>query len=110
MGFSLKDVEEKVGISRKYISKYENGISKPRYHTLIVLADFYNCSVDYLLGKTDIRYPPEKLVEIENDRQLHFLLYEVAENDDLKELIVQASKLPPEKLRTVIELVAHLRS
>lgn len=41
------------GIEQALLSKYENGVRIPPTETLIILADYYNVSVDYLLGRTD---------------------------------------------------------
>ena len=41
------------GIEQALISKFENGERIPPTETLIVLADFYNVSIDYILGRTD---------------------------------------------------------
>lgn len=35
------------------ISNYERGCRTPGYQTLVSLADYYNVTVDYLLGRTD---------------------------------------------------------
>ena len=43
----------KTGIEQALISKFENGERVPPTETLITLADFYNVSIDYLLGRTD---------------------------------------------------------
>lgn len=40
-------------ISQESISKYENGNAFPSREILIKLADYLNCSIDYLLGRTD---------------------------------------------------------
>ena len=43
-----------VGLSQEVISHFEIGNSKPNIDNLIKLADYFNCSTDYLLGRTDI--------------------------------------------------------
>lgn len=40
-------------ISQESISKYENGNAFPSREILIKLADYLNCSIDYLMGRTD---------------------------------------------------------
>ncbi len=40
-------------ISQESISKYETGRAFPSKIILLKLADYLNCSVDYLLGRTD---------------------------------------------------------
>jgi HTH-type transcriptional regulator, competence development regulator len=48
-----EDVAGRIGISRARYSHYENGRSEPDTETLNKLADYYDVSVDYLLGRTD---------------------------------------------------------
>ncbi len=44
-------------VSQELISRYELGSSFPQPQMLIKLAEYFNCSVDYLLGITDIPTP-----------------------------------------------------
>ena len=41
------------GIEQALISKYENGNRIPPTETIILLAEYFNVSVDYLLGRTE---------------------------------------------------------
>lgn len=45
-----RELAEKVKIPKTNIGHYEVGITEPSIETLIKLADYFNCSVDYLLG------------------------------------------------------------
>ena len=47
------ELAEYLGISRQVYANYENGINEPSLDTLSRLADFFECSVDYLLGRED---------------------------------------------------------
>ena len=47
------DVAKYLGMSQTGYSKYETGENDIPTQILIKLADFYNTSVDYLLGRTD---------------------------------------------------------
>ncbi len=40
-------------IEQALISKYETGARIPTTETLIVLADYFGCSIDYLLFRTN---------------------------------------------------------
>ncbi|MFZ5642573.1 MAG: helix-turn-helix domain-containing protein [Bacillota bacterium] len=44
-----------VNLSKSTISLYESGKREPDYETLKKLADYFGCSTDYLLGKTNIK-------------------------------------------------------
>ena len=48
-----KKLSEATGISTGNISDWKSGRSKPTAEALILVADFFNCSIDYLLGRTD---------------------------------------------------------
>ncbi len=48
-----RDVAEQVGVSAQSYGYYENGINKPDPDMLVKLADFFGCSLDYLVGRSD---------------------------------------------------------
>ena len=39
--------------SQRNIGRWENGENEPTYSQLIKLADFFGCSIDYLVGRED---------------------------------------------------------
>ena len=42
-----------LGLSQNTISRYETGERQADYATLILFADYFNVSIDYLLKRTD---------------------------------------------------------
>lgn len=52
-GLTQIALQMQTGIEQALISKYENGERIPPTETLIILADFFNTNIDYLLGRTD---------------------------------------------------------
>ena len=42
-----------LNMNQNSISRYENGEREADYRTLILFADYFNVSIDYLLGRTD---------------------------------------------------------
>lgn len=69
-----EDIARMMNVDRSTVGKWENGSSKPDYEKMIKLADFYNVTVDYLLGREEVEtiaahqeeYTQEELDEIEN--------------------------------------------
>ncbi len=51
-GVSQKDVAAELGVSQALLSHYEKGIRECGLTFLVKLADYYNVSADYLLGRT----------------------------------------------------------
>lgn len=46
-------MSEMCGLSKSAFSKYERGVREPKLETLILLSKFWDCSIDYLCGRTD---------------------------------------------------------
>ena len=46
-------VQMDTGIEQALLSKYENGVRIPPTDTLMILADYYGVSMDYIMGRTD---------------------------------------------------------
>ena len=58
---SQQQLADIIGISQQSINKYENHGVEPDIDTLIKLAKYFNTSVDYLIGNTDIDRIIEKV-------------------------------------------------
>lgn len=50
-GLSQKELAIELGVKQNTISQYETSIKRPSYEILILLADFFDVSADYLLGR-----------------------------------------------------------
>ena len=57
--FTQKDVAEKIGITRPAYTAYEIGKRQPDFETLQKIADLYEVSIDYLLGREEIENSPQ---------------------------------------------------
>ena len=67
---SQKALAEAIGVSQQSVNKYENHNIEPDIETLIRIADFFETSVDYLIGHTSIRRKIEEVHIFElNDRE-----------------------------------------
>ncbi|MBO6293827.1 MAG: helix-turn-helix transcriptional regulator [Selenomonas sp.] len=50
---SQKQLASELNLSETGIQNYENGRRKPACEILIALADYFDVSIDYLVGRTD---------------------------------------------------------
>ena len=50
---SQEELAEKLNLSKGIISLYEQEKRKPSLEILIKLSEFFNVSIDYILGRTD---------------------------------------------------------
>lgn len=51
LGLTQQNVADKLGISRVNYTRYETDASCPDFETLVLLADFYEVSLDYIFGR-----------------------------------------------------------
>ena len=52
---SQRELGELLGISDRNIRFYESGEHRPDFEGLLKLADYFNVSLDYLVGRSDER-------------------------------------------------------
>ena len=53
--YTQENLGEILGVKKYSIYTYEKGRSEPTIDGLIALADFFDVSIDYLVGRTDRR-------------------------------------------------------
>ena len=53
MGLQQKEVADRLGVNPSAVTRWESGEKRPDLVNLVKLADLYNVSLDYLMGRTD---------------------------------------------------------
>lgn len=95
-------VAEKLNVSKAAVSGYESGKRFPDMGTLSKISDVLNCSVDYLLGKSDQPELDESQNNLWND--LHLPVEEILEKYTLTHEGQQISK------DELIEMLTYLKA
>ncbi len=62
------DMAEMLGTTRVSYLRWENGTHEPDLKTLATIADYFNVSIDYLIGRTE--YPKIFINEYANESRL----------------------------------------
>ena len=52
-GLSQQALGKVIGVSQKAIDYWERGINEPKASYIVLLADYFGVSADYLLGRTE---------------------------------------------------------
>ena len=94
-GISQQKLADAIGMSQQSINQYENHGTEPDIITLSRLADFFETSVDYLIGHTDIRD------HIEPTSAFHL-------NADEANVITQYRALTPKERACVAQVIETL--
>lgn len=74
---------QKFNVIKQTVSSWENGNSKPDLDLLIAIADFFNVSTDFLLGRSGMLQRGKNLSP-EKERLINEI--QQASDDDLKEM------------------------
>lgn len=88
---TMKELATFLNVSEGAISQYENGKRCPDYTMLIKIADYFDVSLDYLLGRTD-----------EKNR---YSAGEYPERSKLELDIKKLEALPPDKLGAIMNMI-----
>lgn len=54
-GYTQQDLANKLNGSKSVIGLYENEMRKPSLEILVKLSEIFDCSIDYILCKTDVK-------------------------------------------------------
>lgn len=87
-----KELASRLNVPNQNISNYERGFRQPDYETLQKLADYYEVSTDYLLGRTDVskkeNNDEKEMIEFFKDPDLNLFFKEMAASpeEQIKEL------------------------
>lgn len=73
-GLTQTQLAQKLNIGQTTIAAYENGTHDPQIYSLVAYADFFNCSLDYLVGR-------------ENDIGVINVMHDESISDDEKQLL-----------------------
>ena len=101
---SQKDFGEKIGITQSAVNRYENNQSEASYKTLLLYADYFDVSLDYIYGRTD--QPQGKLYDFkpkfEDDADMRDFIEMCFDpstpmSGKLKDMLLQMMKVGAEK-------------
>ncbi len=102
-GYTQEDVAMHLKVTRGSYAKYERGERKPDPDMLIKLSEFFNVSIDYLVGNTNI---PMTLAEVRFEKEVDYL-----SDDELIEKYnfnLDGEPVTREQLKKALELIRAL--
>ena len=76
---------EELGVSRGLLSNYEQGSREPDFNTLMLIADYYCVSLDYLMGITKVK---QRFLSTQEQNEYYMIFEDIAglEKESLNEL------------------------
>lgn len=88
-GITQKHLAEILGVTRTAVAKWEANENGPNSDVLLKIADYFDVSLDYLLGRTDIKkFPTESSRDNKSDMLREFVeLYDLLSPEQKKTMI-----------------------
>ncbi|PZE20484.1 helix-turn-helix domain-containing protein [Paenibacillus xerothermodurans] len=101
------ELSAKLGITRASLSHYENNRREPDYKTIVNIANFFNVSIDYLMGRTDDAH---KTLDVDVREFVDSLELSDSKILDKFSLTIDGKKLTPEESKRFIAFVRAERN
>ena len=113
-GLSMIELARAIGVSDAAICKWENGQAEPKISYIVRLAEYFDCSVDYLIGGDGMTAKPKRAqkpavtITMSNGKVVDASKPLAALTVDEEQLITQYSGLSPDMKSLVRETVSAL--
>ncbi len=91
-GLSLMSLAKAIGVSDTAICKWENQLAEPKLSYILRMADFFNCSADFLMGRSDeLGWVVQPCLLTAEDKQILDIFHALSPR--MRELAIQTLKL-----------------
>lgn len=101
-----KELADRLGVARGTIGMYEIGRREPDTDTLYRLSKIFNVSIDYLIGKTNIKDTADEITNAVSDEpELVEFWNTLKQRPDLKLLFKQTRNLSTKDIKQVIRII-----
>lgn len=101
-----KELAEVIGVSSGAIAMYETGKRSPDKELLDKLANFFEVSVDYLLGRTNEKTTADKIKStLSSDPDFAKFWDNLLERKDLQILYKETKDLSPKAVKQVLGII-----
>ena len=103
----------KLSVTRSAIGMYEQGVRRPDFAHMDALADIFNVSLDYLMGKTDtnIGYPrhfAEAFIDATPKPALMRMAEQQAQADQMHQKLVQAYDAASPEIQQAVRRILQM--
>ncbi|SHH63392.1 DNA-binding transcriptional regulator, XRE-family HTH domain [Caloranaerobacter azorensis DSM 13643] len=104
------DLAKILNISRQSVSNYENGVRFPNDELLLRrIAEFFDVSIDYLLGVTNIRNYYHRNIENIEAKE-NGIDYKIDKKTALNNLFYEVDDLPSDKIEKITAIIKTIKT
>ncbi|MFW6312168.1 MAG: helix-turn-helix domain-containing protein [Nanoarchaeota archaeon] len=103
---TLKQLADDLNTTKSTLSRYENNKREPKAYLIKKIANYFNVSVDYLLGITEETSTTDEFKKnILKDPELSQLINELTQRKELKTAINKLKKLNTKTIKQIIKII-----
>ncbi|AYO30843.1 XRE family transcriptional regulator [Biomaibacter acetigenes] len=101
-----EDFGKLFGIVKSTVSMYESDKSIPDDEIKKKIAEYFQVTLDWLMGISEIRNPADKITDsVSDDPELAKFWDELKNREDLKLLFKQIKDMPPSDVKKIIRVI-----
>lgn len=105
-GLTQQGLADKLNKSKSTISSYESNRRTPDINVVRDIAEFFNVSADYLIGKSEIRNSNDKIKQaLEDNPELSDFWDQVSNRESMKVLFKQTRNMSDEAIEDVVRFM-----
>ena len=101
---SQTELGQMIGVATSSISEYESGKISPPDELKIKIADYFGVTLDYLLGRSNIRDATE-YTALKDDPELLEFWEVIRANPDFKLLYKKSKELTPNAIKQMVRII-----
>jgi len=105
-GLTQSDLAKLLNVSDRTIGYYENGQRDPDTSSLKILSEYFEVSVDFLLGLTEFRTPADRISQaIGADKELLTFWEETKDRENVQLLFKQIRTMSDKDINQVLRII-----
>lgn len=104
-GMKQSELAEYLKVAQSTVSGWENGNYEVDHENLYKIADLFDCSIDYLLGRTNIRNSDNTKI----DDEINDILEMLHKRPEMKALFSVSKKATKEDIKRAIKIIEALK-
>ena len=106
LGLTQEGLADLCKVTKSAISLYESDKSIPNDEIKGIMADLFGVSLDYLVGRTDLRTPADRITEaIGADKELLEFWEETKDRENVQLLFKQIRQLSDKDINQVLRII-----
>ena len=103
---TLNQLASDLNTTKSTLSRYENNKREPKMHLLEKLADYFEVSLDYLLGRSEEPLPADKIKEAISEESESIKIWDkLKDREELQIMFKRTENLNEDTIKHIIEII-----